>query len=309
MGDMPVETGRPAQCRDEFGARFERAMITVLVLISAFLHAAWNALLKREDDKDRALIAAVAIGGLLAIAVATVRAAAGGEVPFPTLPSFGWALVAGGFEQLYFAGLARALDRGPLGPVYTISRGGAVVVVYPLSVLLFHEFVTGRSLAGSALVVLGLVLSGLRIGRTPGRAMTSSATVLAIGCACAIAAYHLAYKAALEAGGASSAVFAASLTFATAINIVRSGPLGRRAIAALVRKSWPRITLMGCLCGGSFLLLIEALATGGAGYALTLRNTSVLFAVGLAWMIGERPRFAPALGAAFVAAGAIAMSL
>ncbi|HET9989478.1 MAG TPA: EamA family transporter, partial [Kofleriaceae bacterium] len=91
--------------------------------------------------------------------------------------------------------------------------------------------------------------------------------------------------------------------------LVRTGPLGRRAIAALVRTSWPRIMLMGILCGGSFLMLIEALATGGTGYALTLRNTSVLFAVGLAWAIGERPRLAPALGAALVAAGAIAMTL
>jgi len=285
-------------------------MTTVLVLVSAFLHAAWNAQLKREVDKDRALIAAVTVGALLAIVVATVRAVAGNEVPFPTLSSFAWALVAGACEQLYFLGLSRALDRGPLGPVYTISRGGAVVVVYPFSVLLFHELVTAQSLGGSALVVLGLVLSGLPVaGAAIGRTMTASATLLSIGCAFAIAAYHLAYKAAMDAGGASSAVFAASLTFASAINFVRSGQGGRRAIAQLVRTNWMRIVVMGLLCGGSFLMLIEALATGGAGYALTLRNTSVLFALGLAWAIGERPRLAPAIGAALVAAGAIAMTV
>ena len=287
-----------------------RYVTIALVLISAFLHAAWNALLKREVDKDRTLIVAVGVGALLAIAVATVRAVGGGEVPFPTLPAFGWAIVAGGFEQVYFLGLARALERGPLGPVYTISRGGAVVVVYPLSVWLFHEHVTEAALVGSGLVVLGLVFSGLRTaGVSDQRSMMPSATLWAIMCAFAIAAYHLAYKAALDAGGASSAVFAASLTFATAVNVVRTGSVGRSAIAALVRSSWPRIILMGVLCGGSFLLLIEALATGGAGYALTLRNTSVLFALGLAWAIGERPRMAPAVGAALVAAGAIAMAL
>ena len=192
--------------------------------------------------------------------------------------------------------------------MYTISRGGAVIVVYPLSVLLFHEHVTAASLVGSALVVLGLVLSGLR-GTGESRSMEPSATLLAIMCAFAIAAYHLAYKTALDAGGASSAVFAASLTLATVINVVRTGPLGRSSIATLVRTSWPRLVLMGCLCGGSFLMLIEALATGGAGYALTLRNTSVLFALGLAWAIGERPRWAPVIGAVLVAAGAIAMAL
>ncbi|MEO8844293.1 MAG: DMT family transporter [Kofleriaceae bacterium] len=285
-------------------------MIIALVLISAFLHAAWNAMLKREADKDRTLIAAVSVGGLLAITVATVRALASGVAPFATPAALVWALVAGAFEQLYFLGLARALDRGPLGPVYTISRGGAVVVVYPLSVLLFGELVTTSSLVGSGIVVIGLVLSGLRTaGVTETRPMTSSATLWATGCAIAIAAYHLAYKAALSEGGASSAVFAASLTFASAINWIRTGTAGRRAIAVLVRAGLPRVLLMGLLCGGSFLMLIEALTTGGAGYALTLRNTSVLFAVGLAWAIGEQPRFAPAFGAALVAAGAIAMAL
>jgi multidrug transporter EmrE-like cation transporter len=136
-------------------------MTTLLVLVSAFLHAAWNALLKREVDKDRALIAAVAIAGLLAIVVAAIRAVAGGEVPFPTLGSFRWALVAGGCEQIYFLGLARALDRGPLGPVYTISRGGAVVVVYPLSVWLFHEPLTATKLLGAVTILAGIVCLGL----------------------------------------------------------------------------------------------------------------------------------------------------
>ena len=285
-------------------------MTIALVLLSAFLHAAWNALLKREADKDRALIAAVSVGALLATVVAVVRALATHVTPFPTAASLGWSLVAGGLEQLYFLGLARALERGPLGPVYTISRGGAVVVVYPLSVLLFGERVTTPSLVGSGIVVLGLVLSGLRsAGPTDGRPMVPAATAWAAACAVAIAAYHLAYKAALDDGGSASAVFAASLLFASALNLARTNAAGRRVLGTLVRTRLPRILLMGALCGGSFLMLIEALASGGAGYALTLRNISVLFALGLAWAIGERPRFGPAIGAALVAAGAVVMTL
>jgi drug/metabolite transporter (DMT)-like permease len=284
-------------------------MIIVLVLVSAFLHAAWNVLLKREGDKDRALIVAVSVGALLAVGVAAVRAV-GGVAPFAGVEGVTWALVAGAFEQLYFFGLARALDRGPLGPVYTISRGGAVVIVYPLSVALFAERVTVASLAGSGVVVLGLVLSGLRgAGTSDARRMVPAATAWASACACAIAAYHLAYKAALDAGGQTSAVFALSLSFASTISFVRTGRAGRRAIAALVRAHAARLVIMGLLCGGSFLMLIQALAEGGAGYALTLRNTSVLFALLLAWAAGEWPRLWPALGAAFVAAGAIMMTL
>jgi uncharacterized membrane protein len=47
---------------------------------------------------------------------------------------------------------------------------------------------------------------------------------------------------------------------------------------------------------------------GGAGFVLTLRNTSVLFAVGLTFWIGERPRRPEVIGAALVAIGAVLMA-
>jgi drug/metabolite transporter (DMT)-like permease len=282
-------------------------MIVALVLFSAFLHAAWNALLKREVDKDRTLIAAVAIGTLLAGAVAAVRAVATGIAPFATPRPFTCSLVAGVFEQVYFLTLARALDRGPLGPVYTLSRGGAVVLVYPLSVLIFAEALTPFSLAGSAVVLCGLMLSDWRFGRAS--AMPLNATLWALACATAIASYHLAYKAALASGGVPSAVFAVSLCVSTAISLLRTGREGRAAALRSIAGSPAKLLLMGILCAGSFLILIEALAQGGVGFVLTLRNTSVLFALLLAWAIGETPRLVPALGAALVAGGAVLMTL
>jgi uncharacterized membrane protein len=65
---------------------------------------------------------------------------------------------------------------------------------------------------------------------------------------------------------------------------------------------------MGVICGTSFLVLIEALTHGGAGFVLTSRNTSVLFAVILAAWIGERPSKAQVSGAVLVAGGAILMA-
>ncbi len=44
-----------------------------------------------------------------------------------------WGLAAGLGEAAYFFTLARALDIGPLGPVYTISRGASMLLVWPAS--------------------------------------------------------------------------------------------------------------------------------------------------------------------------------
>jgi len=282
-------------------------LILALVLVSAFLHAAWNALLRVERDKDRALVAAVGVATVLAAAIAGVRCALGG-VPFESSGALGWSVAAGVLEWLYFASLVRALDAGPLGPVYTVARGGAILLVWPISVVLFAETVTVASIAGSAVVCAGLALASAGAGGGDGRGFGRSALGWAIACASSIAGYHLAYKAALRAGGSPSAVFAAALATATVINVWRLGTDGRRITAEIIRARLPRVVLMGMVCGGSFLILMEALSGGGAGFVLTLRNTSVLFATGLAFAIGERPGRPQVAGAALVAAGAILMA-
>lgn len=276
-------------------------MNVALVLLSAFLHALWNALLRLEKDKDRALVAAVATATALATVVAAVRWGASGVAPFPNLESLIWTLAAGVLEWLYFASLAKALDSGPLGPIYTLSRGGAIVVVYPVSIAILHEQLTAWSAGGSAVVMLGLVLSGARIGDK--RALGGRALAWALACAVSIAGYHLAYKYALHAHAGTSAAFAVSLALATAINIVRT-----RGAFTYAKDRIGRVVLMGIICGGSFLILMEALSATGAGFVLTLRNTSVLFATGLSFAIGERPHRLQIAGAVAVAAGAILMA-
>ncbi len=282
-------------------------MIVALVLLSAFLHAGWNAMLRVEPDKDRGLVAAIVAASLFAGVIAAARWIAG-AVPFATTEAVLWTLAAGVAEAVYFATLARALELGRLGTVYTVSRGGAVLVVWPVSIGLFGEIVTYTSAAGSALVLLGLGLSSVGFAGGSDRAHRVG-IAWAAACAVSIAGYHLAYKAALTSGGNPSATFAVSLGLSAVIGVLRIGGAGRRTLIDVVRSRAVRVTLMGVVCGGSFLILMEALARGGSGYVLTLRNTSVLFAAGFALTIGERPRRNELIGAVFVAGGAVLMSL
>jgi drug/metabolite transporter (DMT)-like permease len=290
-------------------------VIVALVVLSAFLHALWNALLRLEDDKDRALVLAIAAATLVAAVVAAVRWGLG-ELPFSSWRGVGFTVLAGTLEAAYFATLARAMQLGRLGVVYTVSRGGAVLAVWPLSIALFGEAATLPSLAGSVIVVGGLALSGLGNARARGGAAPASserrAVSWAVACAMSIAGYHLAYTAALREAVNPSACFALSLAVAVAINgarQLRGGREARRELVALTRRRWPRLLVMGVVSAASFLVLLEALARGGSGYVLTLRNTSVLFAVAMGSRIGERPMRAEVAGAALVAAGATVMAL
>lgn len=280
-------------------------MIIALVLLSALLHATWNALLRVEKVKDHSLILAIAVATLCAAVIAGARWAYG-EVPFASGAAVGFTVLAGVAEAAYFATLARAMELGKLGVVYTISRGGAVLVVWPLSMALFGEAATTSSIAGSALVLAGLALSGLGAGGGR-RGNQRGAVAWASACAMSIAGYHLAYAAALDHGANPSACFTLSLAVSACINLVRMmvrDPAVLAALTTLARQRGPRLVVMGLVCSASFLILMEALARSGAGLVLTLRNTSVLFAVGIARLIGDRPRPFELVGAAAVAAGA-----
>jgi len=119
--------------------------------------------------------------------------------------------VPGVFEWIfYFASLAKALELGTLGTVYTISRGGSVVLVWPLSVVLFGRGVTTAAAIGSLVVLGGLGLCGT--GDSTARVGPTRRPRDRVAIACAIdREYHLAYKGAEDAGGNPSAVFLSPL--------------------------------------------------------------------------------------------------
>jgi drug/metabolite transporter (DMT)-like permease len=225
---------------------------------------------------------------------------------FPDGRAVAWALGAGVFEGVYFVALALALGRAPLGLVYTVSRGGALVVVWPVSVLWLGETVNAARVAGTVLVALGLAATGWPVPASASAAAKPrgvGGATWAVVAAVAIGGYHLGYKQALAAGGSPAAVFALSLAVALPMNWARLADRGR-ALRAF-RTSPYVVGIAGVLSAASFLVFLGALVRGGAGLVLTLRNTSVVFAQGMAFLIGERPRRLQIVGAFLVAAGAV----
>jgi len=273
------------------------------LLASAFLHALWNALLKRERAPQ------VAVAGVLswALMAATVAALASARPAFATSAALGWGVAAGAFEGLYAVTLAAALARADYGVIYTVARGGATLLVWPAAALLLREEVTARGVLGACLVGSGLAL--VVVG--PGRRPTPRAGLgFAAACAASIAGYHLCYDRALGMGAREAPLFAVALAtalpfvFASLRGRVTAGPGGLLpGLGGALRWAFA-----GLLCTGSFLLFLAGLAASGAAVALTLRNTSVVFAQGFAFALGERPTRAQLAGALLVSAGAALVS-
>src|SRR5262249_26030835 len=91
--------------RDARRAVSQTAVATALVLLSALLHAAWNAVLKREEDPAAGAATILAIS----VACATAWALLWPGVAFPNCAAIAWTVAAGACEAAYFVALARSL--------------------------------------------------------------------------------------------------------------------------------------------------------------------------------------------------------
>lgn len=284
----------------------------LLVLASAFVHAAWNAILKRCRHPEHAVLAGSAVSASFAVLVA---------LPFGFSIGDGhaylWCLVAGLLEAAYFQTLGRALARGTLGLVYTVSRGGSLLVVWPVSVLLLGEALTVSRAAGTLLVLAGLAATGFAApARSPesknppprAASRATSAFALAALTGLFIGGYNLAYKKALSGGVAAPTANAISLGLAGGINLVAIGAARRRAAFTALREQPVAIGVAGFLGATGFLLFLAALAWVGAGLVVTLRNTSILFAQVFGFFLGERPPRLALLGTVAVVAGAVLLT-
>jgi drug/metabolite transporter (DMT)-like permease len=284
----------------------------LLLVVSAALHAGWNALLKREADKLVAVVAVLAVADLVAAAFG----AATGELWLPA-GSIGWTAVAGCAEAGYFVALAHALSRASYGLAYTVSRGAAMFLVWVVSSTWLGERVDRWIIGGVALLLAGLLLAN-DVGRAPRapaaeRAMGPDArgagpakqrlgtSYLA---ALFIAGYHLAYGQALARGARPAPLFAGALLVALPIVVATLGLKSAGAAWQALRRRPLSLGSAGVLATASFVVFLFGLSRTGPGVAITVRNTSIVFAQAFAWLIGERVSVRQALGAGLVASGA-----
>jgi len=282
------------------------ATVLALVLVSAFLHAAWSASIKGSSGPlaftlaQHLLVLPFALVGLASVA---------GELLTPRLLACaaGTALAHG----FYGYWLAIALERADLTLAYPIVRSTPALLPL-LAVPILGEVPTPLGALGIAVVVSGIWLVHGRL-RSP-RPLVAPALRYAWLTLLATVGYSLSDKAGMEAlatdgygGWLPAALVWYCVIVVTSSVVFLPLALRRVRVAGLrhvLRAEGGRAALAVLVSLIGYGLILEAFRRAPASYVVAVRQTSVLFAafLGVAFL-GEHPDRRRLAGAAATVAG------
>lgn len=273
-----------------------------LLLISAFFHASWNALTKRSTDKEAFLMLVTSIGAIITLVLIFLTKASFKELQGETLI---FTLGSGVFEGLYMAMLSRALSGATLGKAYAIMRGGAMLFVWIISMTFLGETSTLVHLLGASAVFLGISALSYE-GKNGSSQKLDIWPFLAAAC---ITGYHICYHQALKTHANPQVLFFVSMILSALILGIFLGKNIRTRFKNVVKTQFRNAVLTAFLSTASFLIFLYALQIVEPGYAISLRNSSIFFALLFSFLLKESLTRKQWIGASVIGIGTILLSL
>lgn len=275
--------------------------VVLVVLLSALIHASWNALVKLGDDK---LLNTV----LVASGCGLIGAVALPFLPPPAIESWPYLAASAVIQVLYFLLLAAAYRTGDMGQAYPLMRGTAPLLVAVASGPLIGEALPFGRWVGIALISGGVL--SLAFERTDLLVRQRKAIGFALANAVVICCYTLVDGVGVRLSGAPAA-------YTLWIFLMSSAPLMIWAMIwrgtdfrRLLRRKFHICLIGGAGTAGSYGLALWAMTLAPVAAVAALRETSILFAVVISVVIlKERMTARRLLSAVIVAAGAIAIRL
>ncbi|MBA2529331.1 MAG: EamA family transporter [Euzebyales bacterium] len=249
---------------------------TVLVLTAALLHAGWNVLVKRSEDRLIAVWAQFAIGALPFLPVLVV---AGPPAP-ATYPYLGLSAL---LQGAYGVALATAYGSGDLSVTYPVARGVSPLLTAVGGAVLLGEGLPPAGYVGVGLTSAGLLWIASRGGLSRGLGWAVATGVL-------ISGYTLSDTAGVRAG--QDALRYTAALFVASAAVLSLAVLARRSraeIAASLRQSPGAHLCNGACAGVAYALVLAALRIAPVAYVATLREVSVVFGVLAGWLLLQEP--------------------
>ena len=253
----------------------------LFLLLSASLHALWNLLLKRSQEKYIAMGWQVIISGIFAFFLLFFTG-------FPPRSMWLLALISMALEAVYFILLSNAYSDHDFSLVYPIARGTAPAFLMLWSVMFLHEKLTLGGILGVGMIVCGMVVIGATsLIQSRGSRLQLKGVIVALTVALIISLYTLIDGVAVKNGpplpyALTMFMFVPILT--TTYNIRR---FGWNQFAAAWKG--PRIPLILAAILGvvAYLLALLAYSFAPLSYSGAIREVSVVIGAFLGWRFLE----------------------
>lgn len=269
-----------------------------VVLLAAFAHALWNALVKASSDRLLTLATIRAVGLVLGCLLLFF-------VPLPAPRSWPFLIGAIAVHYAYYAFMLNSYRVGDLSQVYPIARGLAPLLVTGLAAFLVGERLTVGQLAAVALTSTGIMILALSRG-----APQRGAVLFAVATGVTIAGYTFLNGLGVRHGGTVLG-YLACLEIGTGSGVLLVTVLRRRAgILVFGRSQGLRGIAAGLLSVGGYLAALWAITLLPMAPVTAVRETSVIFGA-IIGVVTLRESFGPRriAGACLVAAGIVTLML
>lgn len=263
-------------------------------LLSAVLHAGWNAAVKSSRDPTRAMTAQMLLSALFVLPGLLWSG-------LPALAAWPWIVASTLMNVLTVTALLRAYELGGFGIVYPVGRAIAVLLVVPLVAIFAGGWPGPAALGGIAIIALSLGVLAWDAARDRGLSMLALAWTLAAGLG--TAAYILCDAQGVRASGSPMAYgFIVSVTNAAAMcwRQRRNGPPW-----AQLAGQWSLAVPVATASVASYLLILWVWGHAPIAPAAALRDTSAVFAILIAVLWLKEPFTRTRVLAVLLAAAAV----
>jgi drug/metabolite transporter (DMT)-like permease len=272
--------------------------IVGLLLVSAFIHASWNAILRSGEDRFWSMAIMCFVGSLTALPFALfVTAPAPESWPYIGLSSL--------LQIGYALFLIRSYRDGHLAHVYPIARGSAPLLVTIGAAIFAGELPQYWALAGIALVSAGIITLMLGAHRPSAHSVVS-----ALITGLFIASYMVIDGLGIRASGNAWGYVAWQASISGSC-IMAAFFLIRRKFGTLPRGRAATLTIAaGILATLGYSIAVWAMNGAAMGGVSAIRETSILFAALIGTLVlKEALTVQKVVGAVVVTAGVVCLSL
>jgi drug/metabolite transporter (DMT)-like permease len=223
--------------------------------------------------------------------------------PLPDGTEWAWIVISALVHMAYQMLLAFAYEQGDLSRVYPIARGTAPLLVLVVSLFWLNEPLTLTELLGICVLGIGVMLMARGVFSS---GESRKLLPFAFGAAIATAAYSIIDGLGARHMGDSWAYVSWVMAMTGVMYLPTIMFMRGAAIVNIPLRDWPRGLAASGLSYMAFAIVVWAMSSAPIALVTSLRETSILFAMVLGWLVfSEKMQSGKILAACMIVVGVV----